>query len=256
MENLTETLVQYVQMLTPDQPQQTFLSYWPVVLPFVAVMVFLVPLINAYFVAKLLDEKFLINKKTATASIERHGLSAVVITPVAYYFLYWLLDADRMERAAQLSTGNCVMRWLVYFFLADFLFYVVHRFLHLEGVYQFAHACHHEYKAVAGARLTLNTLAANCVSPTEIILEGVVPVMLPSLVVPMPIAYVYGYMLFHNFWLSCVHSTGSRANKVPSFFGIMVTPKLHCTHHNGGVTSSNFSAHLTLWDRLLGTYEG
>ena len=24
----------------------------------------------------------------------------------------------------------------------------------------------------------------------------------------------------------------------------MVTPKLHCTHHNGGVTSSNFSAHL------------
>ena len=160
-----------------------------------------------------------------------------------------------MALSSKFSVAECVVRWVLYLLAADFCFYVAHRTLHTPWLYHGHHDGHHEFKVTPTAKFTMNSLVANCLTPFDMFFEGMLPVMLPSLLISLPFTWLYSYFLFHGFWFAVIHSTGKHCGLVPSLGGIMVTPTAHAIHHNNGIKNCNFAAHLTLWDRLLGTYE-
>lgn len=149
---------------------------------------------------------------------------------------------------------ECCRNLLLHMLMSDCLFYWCHRACHQTYSY-FIHSQHHHHKATKGAEMKLNGLSGTCVDFWDMVIIGHLPIFLPCFFLSLPYSWMITYVLFSNFWISMIHSVGSRIDKAPSGNGLFVTPRNHAKHHMYGRKNVNFGVFLTLWDRALGTYE-
>jgi sterol desaturase/sphingolipid hydroxylase (fatty acid hydroxylase superfamily) len=213
---------------------------------------FFTPLIIYVFVSVMFNEKFLKNKETFYTSISQHAYQS--LSGVSVWFFYSLFMKYPNQRIEIESTETCVLNLVAHFFMSDFLFYWCHRSLHIKELY-FLHSQHHEHKVTKGAKVQMNALSGTCVHIMDMVIIGHLPIFLPCFVVSLPFAWMVAYVLFSNFWISAIHSTGTRVDDVPSLGGLLVTPRVHAGHHTYGRTNVNYGVFLTLWDRAMGTHQ-
>ncbi|CAE8606361.1 unnamed protein product [Polarella glacialis] len=160
-----------------------------------------------------------------------------------------------------MSVFETARNLLIHYLLSDAMFYWFHRACHQNLTYARIHSQHHSHKATKGAEMKMNALSGTCVDFWDMVIIGHLPVFLPCLFVSLPYAVMICYVLFCNFWISMIHSVGSRIDSAPSGvsllgWGIFVTPRNHARHHMYGRKNVNFTVFLSLWDHAMGTYEG
>lgn len=164
-------------------------------------------------------------KTTITLLVDR-GFIVIDPSPISWYVI--------------------ALEFLIYFFVYDFGFYVVHRLIHIEPLYTWIHKTHHQ-------STTPNPLSSASMNPLEGILEGlVIPLILAiftfheaSMVLLIPFTilmglYVHcGYEVVPRWWY-----------KHPATSWI-ITPMFHDQHHQ--YFTANYGAFTTIWDRVFGT---
>lgn len=146
-----------------------------------------------------------------------------------------------------LTWGTCLFEVLLYVLLFDGYFYAVHRLLHTKWMFKRIHAVHHKSTSPT-------VLTAMAFHPVEaLMITGFMPaamVLVPIHFVSLVIVSLFlsgslviahsGYEVFPR-WMA----------KVP-VLNVYVTPKVHDEHHKRA--NCNYSATISIYDRLFGTY--
>lgn len=136
--------------------------------------------------------------------------------------------------------------FLLYFFVFDLYFYIVHRTLHVEPLYKWIHAIHHR-------STTPNPLSSSSMNPIEGSLEGlVIPLFLTaftvhetSMLLILPFATVMGLYVHSGVEVAPGWWYRSWATKW------LQSPMFHDQHHQ--YFKCNYGAFTTIWDRVFGT---
>lgn len=141
------------------------------------------------------------------------------------------------------------LKCILTFVLLDFLIYFQHLTFHVLPILWRFHRVHHsdnDCDVTTGLRF----------HPVEILLS--IGIKFTAIIIlGAPVLAVILFEITLNFMSMFTHSN-IRLN--PSFEKILrwfiVTPDMHRIHHSTleNETNSNFSFHISLWDRLLGTY--
>jgi sterol desaturase/sphingolipid hydroxylase (fatty acid hydroxylase superfamily) len=123
--------------------------------------------------------------------------------------------------------------------------YAAHWLMHRYDVLWEIHKVHHSSRSLDWLATfrshILEQILRRLLAPVVLILVG-----LPTEVVALAGSVFYGWAMF-------IHSNLSlNLREVES---ILVTPRLHRRHHDSNTTTMNLGTILTLWDRLLGTYD-
>eukprot|EP00441_Pelagodinium_beii_P035149 CAMPEP_0197629690 /NCGR_PEP_ID=MMETSP1338-20131121/7441_1 /TAXON_ID=43686 ORGANISM="Pelagodinium beii, Strain RCC1491" /NCGR_SAMPLE_ID=MMETSP1338 /ASSEMBLY_ACC=CAM_ASM_000754 /LENGTH=239 /DNA_ID=CAMNT_0043200771 /DNA_START=63 /DNA_END=782 /DNA_ORIENTATION=- len=224
-------------------------SFWE--LPMHIVSSFCVPLLVCVVISKVFDEPFLIDKKTRRIALQEHAWQSISGLSV-WFWCNLFLNTNRTEPAMTLF--ECSRNLVIHYFMSDAMFYWCHRCCHFTSTYPI-HRQHHHHKATKGAEMKLNALSGTCVDFWDMVIIGHLPIFIPCFFVSLPFSWMISYVLFSNFWISMIHSVGSRVDMAPSCGGFFVTPKNHAKHHMYGCKNVNFSVFTTIWDRMMGTYE-
>lgn len=232
--------------LTTDINQWNFME-----LPCHIVSSFFVPLAVCVIISKVFGEPFLIDEKTRRIALKEHAWQSLSGLSV-WFWCNLHLNTNRME--PELTYFECCRNLFIHICLSDTLFYWCHRCCHISWTY-WIHRQHHHHKATKGAEMKLNALSGTCVDFWDMLIIGHLPVFLPCFVVSLPFSWMISYVLCSNFWISAIHSVGSRVHLFPSGFGVFVTPKHHASHHTYGCKNVNYGIFTTFWDRCMGTFE-
>ena len=214
---------------------------------------FATPLAMCVFVSFSFGEKFLKDRATMVVSIKQHAWQS--FSGISVWFFYSLFLKQQSQEVSSRSYFHNILNLVIHFFMSDCMLYWIHRAFHIKKVY-FIHRQHHTHKTSNHAPVQMSALSGTCVHVLDIVINGHLPIFIPCLVVSIPFAWMIWYVLATNFWLSLLHCTGTRVDQVPSLGGLLVTPNLHARHHDHGRRNNhNFGVFLTLWDRLMGTYQ-
>lgn len=218
-------------------------------------MVFIPFLLFLFF---LLLEKFFPLRQDTMKKSERlkdNILLAIIGIPFTRFLAYPLVykiavktEGQRLGLFHQLNLSNVVL-FLLSFLVLDYLLYWWHRFNHrIPFLWRF-HQVHHadpDMDASTALRFHFGELLLS--SALRVILIFVFGFSLPVLM--SFDVMVTGVALFH-------HSNLKLNSKLEIFLiQFIVTPRFHQNHHSyfQKETDSNYSAILSVWDRLHGTH--
>lgn len=149
----------------------------------------------------------------------------------------------------RIDTGFIALNFALYFLLASFVDYWLHRFFHTGPLWHL-HKIHH-------AATSANPLVTHRAHPANIALYPLVSVMPSALIASSP-AMIFAVATLTMLIQLTVHSA------LPYSFGwigrwVVVSPAAHRIHHSANPEhyGTNFATTLIIWDQLFGTwYEG
>lgn len=127
-----------------------------------------------------------------------------------------------------------------YIFLIDFIYYFLHRFMHLPVVYDWIHAQHHQFKPPS-------SLSASSIGILETILTISIASLGPTFIFPfhpLVVQYVGVFLLVNSIF---VHTNSGI--DYPYF----ISPLKHYYHHLCGIRNTNFGLLTNFWDVLFQT---
>lgn len=139
--------------------------------------------------------------------------------------------------------------WLLTIIALDFLIYWQHRLLHLNGLLWRAHRVHH-------SDIALDATSAVRFHPLEILLSMGIKIPAVLLLGAPPAAVLLFEILLNGFALF-THANLSLPAHVERWLRcVLVTPEMHRIHHSilRDERDSNFGFHLSIWDRMFGSY--
>ena len=73
------------------------------------------------------------------------SLVNLILSGITFKFIYPFLEQRYINIDHNISVFNEILRLVFILLLSDTFFYWVHRFLHLPGVYKYAHKMHHSH---------------------------------------------------------------------------------------------------------------
>ena len=225
-------------------------QYWE--LPIHALSAFFIPLLVYAINCYVFDEMMPPEKHTKNTAIYQHFRHAVECSISLWVWQSLLLNPLREE--PDLTTLECVRNLVLHFFMSDFLFFWTHYCCHQSFTYELVHKQHHTHKATPGAEVKMTALSGTCVTFLDMLIIGHTPVFLPCLIVSLPFAWMICYVVFLNFWISLLHTVGSKIDRVP-YSGVFVHPLDHAAHHKYGRENVNYGILTTFWDRVMGTHQ-
>lgn len=211
------------------------------------------PLAYAVSVGAIVGE-FLLLRVLSVPTSRRQGLASLASgllafggLGLAYAVLYTgLLHVAWGARLVDLPGG--VVPWLVGFVVYDLMFYVAHRLGHEVRLLWCFHSVHHTSEemrltsAIRGSALDF--------------------VYLPWFFVWIPLLGVHPVVVLlveaaSRIWGVLTHVHPRFVGRQPWLERLLVTPSVHRVHHgrNEAYLDRNYGEVLTLWDRLLGTFE-
>lgn len=141
-------------------------------------------------------------------------------------------------------------RVLISFVLLDLVIYLQHVMVHAVPMLWRLHRVHHadpEYDLTTGARF----------HPLEIVLSMLIKITTIAALGP-PVAAVILFEVVLNGMAMFNHGNVRIPEPVDRLLRwVVVTPDMHRVHHSmvPSETNSNFGFNLSLWDRLMGTYQ-
>ncbi len=156
-----------------------------------------------------------------------------LVTPVLSYLTFdlhlahvpWLLDAELP------SLLIVAIQVAVCYLVADFLFYWMHRFLHLPFIYPYIHKQHHEFKITTA-------VAAEYAHPFELFFGNVVPMIAGPV------------LLRAHFTVCCLWLAIAMWGTTSGHSGFSGNA-FHDYHHSHNV--GNYGFGIPIWDALCGT---
>lgn len=170
---------------------------------------------------------------------------ALVTFPVAQYLSNTILSTSFIVPG--IDTLALIVRIVLYFIVADFLHYWIHRLMHLPFLWRI-HMWHHSPKQMswlAGFRTSL--LDATVVNFAFIIAWPLLGSVGDSTRI---VLLLIGLLL--NDWMHL--NIRFRLDTLGKF---LVTPRYHHVHHSTDEThyTKNLASIFPIWDRLFGTYQ-
>ena len=141
------------------------------------------------------------------------------------------------------------LEMLVIFVMLDLAMYFQHAMFHVLPVMWRFHRVHHsdlDFDVSTGVRI----------HPVEILVSMFIKMIL-IVTWGAPVLIVILFEIILNFMSMFTHSNICLNEKVERVLRwLVVTPDMHRVHHSveENETNSNFSFHLSVWDRLFGTY--
>ncbi len=136
--------------------------------------------------------------------------------------------------------------FMLYFFIFDLYFYLVHRLIHIEPLYTWIHKVHHR-------SITPNPLSSSSMTPIEGIFEGLpIPIFLSVFTVhEASTLLIVSFATIMGLYVHCGHEV------VPKWWyktwatKWFITPMFHDQHHQ--YFTCNYGAFTTIWDFLFKT---
>jgi len=222
-------------------------------IPIHATSNFFIPLTVYALNCYVFDEKMLAEGQGGRTMIKQHLKHAVECSLSLWVWQSLFLNVLREE--PDLTFFECVRNLVIHFFMSDALFFWCHYGCHQRSTYEVVHKQHHTHKATPNAEIKMTALSGTCVTFLDMLIIGHTPVFLPCMFVSLPWAWMIGYVLCLNFWISLLHCVGSKTDMIPYLNGIVVHPHHHHAHHKYGRENVNYGILTTAWDRIMGTYQ-
>jgi len=173
------------------------------------------------------------------------ALVAGIMFALAAYLLSDLYQAHLLY--AHLKDIPVVIRVALFYLLADFGAYWIHRLMHTK-IFWKTHWWHHAPKYIywlSGARA----------SAAQILLTSLPIIIAWPLMFDLPAwLYIamYAELIFRNHWMHANVAIHSRFIE-----WVFITPTYHRVHHSNDSQyyNKNFAVLFTFWDRVFGTYQ-
>lgn len=159
----------------------------------------------------------------------------------------FLVDRGYMRTdTAPTSWYVVAFEFLLYFFVFDLYFYLVHRLIHIEPLYTWFHKVHHR-------SITPNPLSSSAMTPIEGILEGLpIPIFLSVVTVHEASSMlIVSFATIMGLYVHCGHEIVPRWWYKNPATRWLITPMFHDQHHQ--YFTCNYGAFTTIWDFLFGT---
>jgi len=177
-----------------------------------------------------------------TSGVFVFGLEALADLLFYIAICYWLYQ----HRIFELGFGWWV--WLLCFLLYDLMFYFSHRLQHRVRLLWCFHSVHHtstEMRLTSAVRGSMFDFIYNPPFFVWMCVLGIHPLMF---IVVRTVSRVWGIL---------THIHESFVGHLPAMNKIFITPDVHRVHHgkNDHYVDRNYAEILSLWDRLLGTYQ-
>lgn len=159
----------------------------------------------------------------------------------------WLVQQGLLETNTAAAAWYVVaFEFLLFFFIFDLYFYLVHRALHVQPLFNWIHKTNHR-------SLNPRPLSYASMSPLEGISEGlIIPLFLSLFTVHETSTYfILPFASLMGLYVHCGYEFAPRWwYQVPATKWL-ITPMYHSQHHQ--YFTSNYGAFTTIWDRLFGT---
>jgi len=138
-----------------------------------------------------------------------------------------------------------VVRFVVFFVLADFTYYWNHRLMHTRWFWPL-HAVHHEQRDVTAFTATRKHIGEAVVSTATVLALAAVLGSSPR--DPM-------WFFVFRYAISAANHSGLRWRFGPLYW-VIVSPLFHSAHHSidEEVSAHNYGNFFSLWDQLFGTH--
>lgn len=130
----------------------------------------------------------------------------------------------------------------IYLFLQDFIFYILHRIVHIPFLYNNIHYLHHlnRYPSSWAVRVS-HYIDSN--------IENIA-FTAPALLFPIHSYLWKASLIFSSLWGNFLHDSTNKKN-----IKYMNDNHDHCLHHYYGLMNYNFSYYFNHWDIFFGTYK-
>jgi sterol desaturase/sphingolipid hydroxylase (fatty acid hydroxylase superfamily) len=180
---------------------------------------------------------------------------AIVDTLVLRLLLPWLaVDAALYAQAHGVGVLHALKLataadWLVTIIALDVIIYWQHRLMHVNGLLWRAHRVHH-------SDIALDATSALRFHPLEVVLSMAVKISAILALGAPPGAVLLFEILLNGFAL-LTHANLTLPARIDRLVRVvLVTPEMHRIHHSllRDERDSNFGFHLSIWDRLFGSY--
>jgi len=201
---------------------------------------------SLYYITNKANDLF-IRKKTSRISIVviPNIIDWSISNSVSYGFIYLIytqkigllyFNFDQYDKIYTFISP------ILFFFLQDFIFYLMHRASHIPILYRNLHCIHHKYKYPQSwtGRIS-HWLDSN--------IENVA-FTIPALIMPIN-GYIWKVCLIFTFiWGNFLHDSTNKKR----IYGLNDNTD-HCLHHSYGEKNYNFSYYFNFWDKIFGTYK-
>jgi len=147
------------------------------------------------------------------------------------------------DLSAHSFTYNYVVAPLLWFFLADAIFYFGHRSCHIPLIYRLSHSVHHTCRPAT-------SFAGNAADVFDLMVTGYANTILPLAILPVHEKVFLFLAMFNQIWAVQLHCY----QQFKVGYGIYDSHD-HNVHHHFGRENYNYGLYFQLWDRLLGTYK-
>ena len=197
-----------------------------------------------YFLTNKIHEKYNKISKINDVNIPEF-YDWVLGNAVSYVFIY-LIYTQKIGylyvNIADYSITYTLISPFAYFFLQDFLFYVMHRTAHIPFLYKRIHYVHHKHRQPA-------TWSGRISHWVDSNVENIA-FTIPAIIMPI---YEYIWMsclIFTFIWGNFLHDSNDKKQLF-----LLNDNSDHCLHHYYGEKNCNYSYYFNHWDKIFGTYK-
>ncbi len=192
---------------------------------------------------KLQSDRFLspeLHRLAVWASTRNMLLSGLLSGTLIYAIASGSFDAPiYTDVAGWGGSAYTVGSTVVWFLLAEYTAYLVHRLLHTRFMFRHVHRFHHRFVAT-------NPYVTMAMHPAELLMLQAAT-LAPLLVIPFHALSVIGVLLY----IVVYNVAGHSGVKLESVLPWQPPARFHDDHH--AHVHVNFGQHLLIWDRLHGT---
>ena len=175
------------------------------------------------------------------------ALNIAITTIVLKYVSMFLVDMGWLTTDSEPTTWYVVLfEFLLFFFVFDLYFYIVHRAMHIEPLYRWIHLTHHRSTAP-------NPLSSSSMNPVEGAMEGlIIPLFLAAFTVhETSMLFIIPFATLMGLFVHSGHEVAPRWWYRSWATKWLLTPMFHDQHHQ--YFTCNYGAFTTIWDRVFGT---
>tara|TARA_R110002073_G_scaffold64380_3_gene161296 strand:+ start:4054 stop:4743 length:690 start_codon:yes stop_codon:yes gene_type:complete len=164
---------------------------------------------------------------------------------VSYVFLYLIYTKQIGHLYANVSDYSItytLISPIAYFFIQDFMFYVLHRTAHIPFLYQRIHYVHHKHRKPTSWSVRISHWIDSNVEN--------IAFTLPVVVMPIHEYMWMSCLMFTLLWGNFLHDSKKRIQLY-----LLNDNSDHCVHHYYGEKNCNYSYYFNHWDKIFGTYK-
>ena len=184
------------------------------------------------------------------------GFSKANTAPFTYFYFRYVFEAtdDKIVwKLSDVTFMNTIVALILLFVVFDFVYTLLHWFLHKQAIYGYIHKHHHHQKAPSRA-----TVDAINVHPIEYLLGEYNHILslyvCTTWLLPVPIHFstTVAFLIVGGMLAALNHTRYDFVVSLPGINLKLYDSKAHDVHHR--IPNSNYGQYTMLWDVVFGNY--